>query len=277
MTICIGAICEEDNEASKVVVAADRMVTRGGESPKEFEHTNSKLQKYTDFDQINAITLGAGVSSLIDEFNENLESILSIQEEDITQELFVECARSAYRNTIDQRINHSMLETYGVKANDLIGNDNISDDMAMAIMQDIDDKRSQLRNNLQVIVTGVAEGESFLSVIANGAASNLKSTSFTAVGSGKEPAESAFIHSEYDSSCNVDEALLHVFEAKKRAEEAQGVGDEKTDLGVVYEGGYYEVEGDDLEEIENTFREFNEGVKELRNEYIKDGSGNVAL
>jgi len=285
MTVGIGAVCQSEDDNPKVVAAADRMMTKIGMSPKEYEHTKSKIEAYEFLDECNAIVLGSGMAGLIEmftnEFERNLKSAKisdDAQEDEDTKEIesyndIVKKAQEAYQSTITDRINNRILGSYGLEFEDLTDKE-LRDDITAQLSKKAEDRREELRRQLRVILAGVYEGEPFLFEVGFGDFVNKSATSFCSIGSGGEPASTSLIQSSYDECCGELESIMTVFEAKKKAEKAQGVGDEQTDIVVVEEQNVKVIGDNELNEIEKEYEDYYQKVTNAREKYITDAKQN---
>jgi hypothetical protein len=285
MTIGIGAICESDGDNPKIVAAADRMMTRMGSSPREFEHTKSKIEGYDLLEDCNFVVIGSGTSGLIELFTNSLEKKLrnlsTTQEDEDSEEIerhedVVSKAQEAYQDTITERINNKILGNYGLEFDDLTSKE-YNEGIIASLTEKAEDERMRLRRNLRVIIAGKYENSPFIYDVGFGDYNNKSSTSFCTIGSGAEPAVSAFIQAEYDDSCDLEESIMKVFEAKKKSEKAQGVGDEKTDFVVVENGNIKEISDENLSDIGKEYDSYHQEVKKAREKFISDAKQKVNI
>ena len=91
--------------------------------------------------------------------------------------------------------------------------------------------------NLDILVSGVTEGRAHLYGISNpGTSYCLDAVGFHAIGSGTPHALNTMMAMGLYSGVDLHDALMTVYEAKKLAERAPGVGSRNTDLCIIRNG-----------------------------------------
>lgn len=275
MTVCIGAICEREDEPY-VVVVADRLTTRQGGVPIEAEHTRSKIEEYTEVPNISAATLGAADMDYFDDFNQKLRRKLGTRledDEEVPLGDFVDIAKEAYSETINDRINSQVLSTWGLTVEELPAAD-IQESARNKLMSKVEEHRRRIVQNLVVLLAGIADGDPFIYKIVNGDAHPKNNASYAAIGSGKESAFWVLGQSEYDAKCSRESCILTVYEARKQAENLSGVGDEKTDIGVITStDGLTQIPSEIIDSLEGHYGEYIDDLDNRRGRYLEDGEG----
>jgi len=210
MTVCIAALAE--NEKS-VVLASDKMISKQM-PPIEYEHDVEKIVKMTD----NFYVLIAGtVNNAIDIIN---KAKPQIRENQNPNEKF-EKMKKAYADYRDEKIVDEILRSQGFHS-----------------LQDFQSRQQSLNQNvanqiqgligkanLQTIMTLVAfdNEKCHLKVLIH-PGSLVNPIEYATTGSGELHATQSLIGAKYKKSDDLDAATYLVFEAKKRAEVAPGVG-----------------------------------------------------
>jgi len=270
MTVGIGAICEADTDDPKVIVAADRLVTSGIAARREYEHTSSKMTALCgseDGDPCVVVGVGAGSVSLADEVFYKTQGGITNHDVETTR-MVAKIAAQSLQQMVKETIERQVLSQYDLDLdsfNERQGK--MNPQIVNAIYQDINDKREELLSNVNILLAGVdGHGAHLFNIIQNDM-SRHDSIGYLTVGSGAEPARSAFIRNRFDDECSVSEALLEVTEAKEQSEEAQGVGSQM-DISVLSGDGKEDLD-DDIEELRDIYEEVEEAEKQAREDVME--------
>lgn len=273
MTVGIGAICEAGSDEPKVVVAADRLVTSGRAARREHEHTSSKMVSIIGAggdSPVVAVGVGAGSVSLSDEVFFKVERRISNQIPESTREL-AEYAALSLQEVVQETINRQVLSPHNLDLssfNQIQGQ--MNPNIIQALYQDIEEKKNEVLQQVNILLAGVDDrGAHLYNIISNDMA-RMDSIGYMAVGSGAEPAKSTFIRNRYDDSCDINDALLSVTEAKAQAEEAQGVGREM-DISILSSNGRRDIK-DEVSTLRDIYDEVVEKEKEARDTVIKQNN-----
>lgn len=220
MTICVAAIAED----KYVVMAADRTLTLAFE-PLEFGHeTASKLYEISSGMVVGA----AGSPTHIPELLKRLRKVKAAQSEDFPQKI-AEILSSIRKSRIEQVIlrkfgwDYKTYEQYYSEGRLLEAH-------ARRILEEIDSHHVCIH-----LVTGcvLPNGRGSINEIEDpGVVDCGDAVGFIAVGSGEAYAMQSLIRANYTGSTSLLGAVYQVFEAKKNAEQAIGVG-RRTDLRVI--------------------------------------------
>ena len=220
MTICIAAIADE----KYVIMAADRTITLNLE-PMEFGHGHSsKLYELTP-----GVILGAaGAPVYLPEFIEAFRR----QKAKRADQDWVRMASDAMTNLRRLKIEQQILRKFGwdyATYEKYYSEGNLLEAHARKILEEMD------RYHLCVhLVSGsIHDGRGSIHGIEDpGAVDCFDAIGYTATGSGENYAMQTLVRSDYTSATPLEEAVYHVFEAKKAAEQATGVG-RRTDIRIV--------------------------------------------
>ncbi len=210
MTVCIAALAE--NEKS-VVLASDKMISKQM-PPIEYEHDVEKIIKVAE----NFYILIAGTMNNAIEIINKVKP--QIRENQTPNEKF-EKVKKAYADYRDEKIVDEILRSQGFHSfQDFQGRQqSLNKDVATQIQGLIG------KANLQTVMTLVAidKEKCHLKVLIH-PGSLVNPIEYATTGSGELHATQSLISANYKKSEDLDAATYLVFEAKKRAEVAPGVG-----------------------------------------------------
>lgn len=254
MTVCVGAICQDNNVA---VVASDRMVTTSM-PPIEFEHTKQKIFQISP----NCISLTAGNALRPVELIPKLKTILTkippiSQVAEKTKELY-QILRSNQAEDIFLRPRTISKEIFYSR-----GASFLPPDLFRAIDRDF----TSFNYGLDILIAGVDNKAHLYGVSNPGIVNCYDTIGFHAIGIGFLHAIQIFIASSFKTSYNIDEAISIVYAAKRAAEAAPGVGQE-TDICLVTREQIVDLPEDIIKELANIYDE----VRKTPSEEIKEKS-----
>lgn len=279
MTVGIAAICEADTDDPKVVVAADRLVTSGRAARREYEHTSSKMLDVYGADGASscvALGVGAGSVSLTDEVFYKVNQKIADDAPGMTRQI-AQYAVTSLQQVVQETIERQVLSAQGLDLgtfNQIQGN--MNPNVATGIYQDIIQKKEETLRQVNILLGGVDGNGAHIYNILNNDMSRNDSIGYLTVGSGAEPANSAFIRNRYDDTCELSDALLSVTEAKAQAEEAQGVGRDM-DIAILHEGGREDLDSSQLEELRDIYDEIVDAEREARNDTVEENNYSFSL
>lgn len=229
MTVCLAAICDGGKH---VVVAADRMIT-ASYPPVEFEHDSPKLEKVGD--ACVALTAGDALAH-VDLFRAARGTLGTVSSPSIFQTAGV--IQKAYVAERLQAVEQIILGTRGWDLNHFYTE--VPRVVPAELVYAIDAQISQYDYGLEILLAGV-DTEAHIYLIRNpGRVDCFDSLGYNAIGLGGLHALSTFISNRCSSSLGLNEAVYLVFEAKRRAEIAPGVGKE-LDMAIVSSAGVHEL------------------------------------
>lgn len=235
MTVGIVAACETDTMQSKVVFAADKMLTAQRASPIEYEHPGTKMtQVAPTADHLDVYLVYSGTVSHAKEFTDQLSATINnVRQEtpNIGVRQIAKLADNTYSNFVQKRVQSVALDPLGLELSDLQRQHKFKDNFFDSVWGDVQSVRKDVYDNLNVLLGGVDSGGAHIYGVDKTGLRNLNDTGYAATGSGVQPAESEFIRNEYNTECPLEDSLSLVVAAKMRAEDAQGVGKE-TDIAV---------------------------------------------
>jgi 20S proteasome alpha/beta subunit len=221
MTSCIATICEN----KYVVVATDKMLTLllpsieyEADYPKTVEITPNCL----------ATTAGSAIA-FTPIFHEVMGELRKQGANDIAR--IAELTRNAYGNVRNSKINEEILSTYGLNLQSFYQlNPSMNPNLMAIILQ----RMQQYNYNLWIMIAGVDEAGGHIYRLENPSIKHCcDAIGYHAIGSGDIHAIATFIANNYEvRNTPLQRGLALTYEAKKRSEKAQGVG-EQTDMYVV--------------------------------------------
>ena len=241
MTICIGAICEN---RSKGVIASDRMVTERMLSV-EFEHDEPKFEILSN----NCIALTAGEALPPTELFRAVK--LQIQESSKIKDM-AEAVAETFRNFKRKRIENLVLKQRNLTFDSFLEKQKM---LLPEIVIRIDNQIATAKMNLFILLVGIDEGGAHIFVIVDpGHSVCFDRLGFHAIGSGLPHALSTFISYNYTPVFSLKKAAYVVYEAKKTAEKAPGVGKE-LDMAIVDGEGVKPISEKDIEILDNAYKQ----------------------
>lgn len=246
MTICIGIICKDN---SSLILAADSMLTNRVLSI-QFEHATKKMTCLSD----NCVALTAGDALAHTElFNKVQKEIGRLKSPSTTE--IVDKIKECYQISRKQEIMERILIPRGF--NDFgefyEAQRTLIPDIAMSIQNEID----RYEFGLDIIVVGITEGVAHIYGIANpGTSECFDSVGFHAIGSGLPHSLNTLIARECNQNNSLEEGLLIVYEAKKMAEKAPGVGSTITDICILTPEKKVDFPRDKIEELDKIYEKW---------------------
>jgi hypothetical protein len=251
MTVGIAAICEADTEYPKIVFCADRQIS----SSVKFEHGRSKVLPITNSCWVILSTNDPLVCDLIiNNVREKIkESTPQIKE---VAELFSNELSTYFRQTREREV----LAKYGLTYPTFIENSQtLSDVMMRTILSEVNNYDYEF--DAHFLLFGLEPTPHIYLIDEEGRYKPYDYLGFVTIGSGRDQAFSELTKYAYHPNISYSEGLVRVYNAKKVAERAVGVG-EPMDIAVLhYVGdGKYEI----WEPVKQSLDILNSGVKELQ-------------
>lgn len=219
MTICISAICTE-NEEEYIVFAVDHMITTG---IGQFEHDINKYKCISN----NIVAMVAGNALLMDYFLEDNYSDKSYDEIQLILE-------NKFKNKRLEKIQKEILDIYSIDFDyikDILKNP-ISNEFQSIILKNI----TKAKLNTAILLMGFFEDKAKISEISDSGIQNYDQINFHSIGSGSIQAQNTLLFQKHSKQDNLKTTLYNVYKAKKNAEVMQGVGKE-TDIGYLNKNG----------------------------------------
>lgn len=142
----------------------------------------------------------------------------------------VQVTRNSYVKVRNQKLNENILNSVGLNLQQYYqANQALQPTIAGALLQNM----GRFNYMLWLLIGGVDDAGGHIHIITNpGRTECYDIIGFHAIGSGEHHAISTFISNNYQSSIDLRHGLFLAYEAKKRSEQATGVG-EQTDVWLI--------------------------------------------
>jgi len=244
VTICIAAICEN---GQKVVACADRMITIGMLS-REFEHTRSKIIPLSK----TCLMMTAGPALRDIDLQKHVLRAISGRAEIKLSEI-VSGVKEGYQKARRQKIEELFIKPRGLSLEEFLQSGRgLLPEAGMMI----DESLATFDYGLDILVAGIDNEGAHVYYVENpGTSECFDSIGYHAIGSGEPLAISSLIESGYSGSMSLQEAMWAVFEAKKRSENAPGVG-KAADFTIIDSQQTLPFDAPALEKLEQLYTEF---------------------
>lgn len=254
MTICIVGICDiQDGSPRKAIAVADRMITAGD---TEFEQEAfSKIERLTE----NCVAVTAGSALAHTElFNATKAKFVGTPAPPIAQ--IVDELKNNYVRLRTIRAEEQYFKPLGLTVSYFLENQRSLDStLVLRLSRQLEEAEYGGRPGLQIVVAGIdTTGAHIHCVFDPGSSECFDAIGYCSIGSGERHAESSLIGNDYSSALLAKKALYLMYEAKKRAELAPGVGRIYTDVSIVADSGIQNLTSQQLEELERVYNKRND-------------------
>lgn len=242
-------------EKKYIVSTSDKMITLRN-PPTEYEHSGPKTLPLTD----NCIFAASGLAL---QSLPIFESISNQLKEPHTINNVANIGTSVFVQNRTNVINQTFLNKFGLSLNQFLRTQRILDPTTV---QRINDGLNSYKYDLSLIIAGVDElGPHIYSIEDPGSLSLHDSLGHCSIGSGNVQSFSTFISNEYHSDMKLHEVVSIVFDAKKKSEEATGVG-EKSDIYITSKYSVKKLSSDNVSLLEKNHLETKSLYKSLKKE-----------
>lgn len=242
LTICIGALCEN---SKMVVIASDRMIT-ATYPPIEFEHGIPKLEIICP----TCIVLTAGDALAHADLCRDVRGKVSILSHPLIG-VITEEVRKTYANQRLKVISERYIEPRGWNIKDFYGKyiGVLPPPLAIAIDQQI----INYDYGLEAIVAGADPEEAHIYGVRHpGEVDCYDSLGYHAIGIGAMHAISSLVANSYLPTVDINLATYQVYEAKRNAESAPGVGKD-TDMAIITNKNYKIVANEQISTLQEIY------------------------
>ncbi len=242
MTICIAAICEK---GQKIIVASDRMITSDLLS-QQFEHNIPKMENISK----SCLAVTAGHALAPREIFSKIRVWASSKANPFISEVVAE-VKSKFNELRIRNAEEKHIKSRGFEdVNDFYQKSRtLPQDIYFSLNEQIADERL----GVEILIAGVDVDGAHIHWVRDPGSSDCYDTlCYSAVGSGEPHALHTFIAEEFDNSFPLKKALFIVYEAKKNAQNAPGVG-EKSDFWIIDKESIKEVKKSTLDELEKIY------------------------
>lgn len=255
MTICIVGICDvQKGVPRKAIAIADRMITAGD---TEFEQEAfSKIDKLTE----NCIAITAGSALAHTElFDVTRAKFTGTPAPPIAQ--LVRELKDNYVALRTIRAEERYFKPLGLTVKEFLENQHSLDStLVLRLSRQLDEaKYGGGRVGLQIVVAGTdTTGAHIHCVFDPGSSECFDAISYCSIGSGERHADSALIVNDYNITLSIKKALYLIYEAKRRAELAPGVGKTYTDISIVSDSTIQNLTAQQIQELRKVYDKHNE-------------------
>jgi ATP-dependent protease HslVU (ClpYQ) peptidase subunit len=247
MTVCIGALCEA---GKSIVIAADRMVTFG--PPMSLQAEPPTLRKIFNAGQSCVMLFSGGVPDG-EELISNVVLTLGGSRNHLVAQV-AEIVRNSYVKLKTKRVEENILGP-------LLGSDYatfrtlVAQSSSSQLLQQVLGMIMQHNLQLEILIAGTdATGGHLFAVTHPGQILSVNMVGYAAIGSGGMHAAVALSLGGHTAAATLCDAVFNVYEAKKAAEVAPGVGN-LTDIAIVKNGQIFGIKHDLLDILEEVHKE----------------------
>jgi hypothetical protein len=246
MTICIAAICDGNSSA---ILASDSMLTNQG-LLIQFEHPTKKMTRLSE----TCIALTAGDALAYTELFGMVEiQIKELREPSVFQ--IVDRVKGCYQLIREVEIKERILRPRGFadfrefyQAQSVL-----HPDIALTIQSQIE----RYDYGLEILIAGISEDKAHIYGISDpGTSKCFDAIGFDAIGTGLPHAINTLIARGYYQEMSLQEGLIIVYEAKKMAEKAPGVGSNITDICIMNSQGVTEFPREKIGELDKIYEKW---------------------
>lgn len=238
MTICIAGVCElSDGHPRTAIAIADRMITAGD---TEFEQEAfSKIEKLTQ----NCVAVTAGSALAHTELFRITKARFSGTPAPPIYDI-VQSIKESYVKLRTMRAEERYFKPLGLTIPYFLQNQRTLDS---TLVLRLSRQLEEASYGLMLVVAGVDIGGAHIHCIMDpGTSECFDAIGYCSIGSGERHADSALITNDYNVSLSLKKALYLVYEAKKKAELAPGVGRAYTDINIITPSGIKDVSADQI-------------------------------
>jgi 20S proteasome alpha/beta subunit len=251
MTVCIAAVCDG---GKSVIVAADRMFTAPPPVNMEFETAEKKIEQVSP----GCVALFAGNSAYATEIIQGaLDALAGAQRPQVP--VVIERLKESYIRVRNQKVRDQIIiPALGpdfVRAEALGMNIPTYLQAQQAIYGQMVMMQQQFNLGSDIVVAGVDDLGARLHVLSHpGTTASLDKLGHASIGSGGNHANMRLALGAQTKNSNLVETLYRVFDAKKAAEVAPGVGQE-TDIAIVSAAETKQCSRELLQDLSEIFNE----------------------
>jgi len=246
MTICIGGICEG---GSSIVLATDTMLTNQGLSI-QFEQPARKMTRLSDA----CVALTAGDALAHTElFTTAQADIAKLKAPSVLE--IVDRVKYCYQVTRKREIQERILNPRGFPGfrEFYEAQRVLIPDIALAIQTEIE----RYDYGLEILIAGVSEGKAHIYGVSDpGTSKPFDAVGFHAIGSGLPHAINTMIARGWHHALPLEDGLVVVYEAKKMAEKAPGVGSTITDISIIIASGIMDVPRERIPQLHQSYEKW---------------------
>ncbi len=251
MTVCIACLTDKSNA---VVVASDRMITAGFLA-LQFEHEGTKIYK---FQGKSIVSLTAGEATRYLEIFRRTEGEIG-EKPNLTVEEIVGVVSKQYEKLRNEKIVEKFFRPMGLTRETFYSQyiRMLPEEIAMGL----DKLIHEFDLGVTIIITGVDKTGAHIYTVGNpGTSECLDSIGYHSIGIGQSHSLLSLVANNASAKDNTVNSIYYVFEAKKRAENAPGVG-LMVDVSVITSSGVSNLTTKELGVIQAAYDKINKPRK----------------
>lgn len=259
MTVCIAAMCED---SKKIVAGSDRMLTSGMLS-LAFEPIRPKIVPLSE----SCVMMTAGPALRDIELEKYVRKELAGMTR-VAIPLIVEKVKDGYQAARKKKIEELYIKPRGLTLQKFLEEGRaLVPDVAMLI----DEQLATYDYELEVLIAGVdSDGAHIYAVYNPGTAECFDSLGYHSIGSGEPHSAYSLIEGAHSHRAGLQEAMWAVYEAKKRAERAPGVG-QTDDFVIIEQGRVVNFSPEAIEKLAELYKE----VRHSWDSWVKEFGGKL--
>jgi hypothetical protein len=260
MTVCIAALCDDD-DGPRAVVAADRMVTLG--TFIEFEHAVSKMAPASPY----ALAMVSGDTLVGTRIAETVAQGVSGTSSPPIADIATALA-GEFNNARQAQLEEQFLVPRGLDLQSYYG---AHAALQQGIVAMVDNQMAQFNLGVELLLAGIDQTGAHIHTVQNPGGSDRlwDQIGYTAVGSGAIHALQSMIGFGHSGAAAYHQTVFRVYASKRRAEVAPGVGKD-TDMAVVSAGGTHYLTKGELDQLGKMFGEFESSTDTALKAKLKD-------
>jgi 20S proteasome alpha/beta subunit len=221
MTICIAVLAEN---STKIVIAADQMITAN--IPVSYQFETENVKKIYPIPGKNAVIMTAGNAIAAYEIVEKVKRKIAASAETETVEQIAEIARSIYQDVRRRQVVERFLNTRGLDLGTYLSNQRA---LHEGVVSEIEKALQGWSIDVDLIIAGGDSDSCHIYNVSHPGVTDCHDpVGYVCVGSGSPHAMYYLIGSKYKKSMKVEDVKKLVSGAKKRSEVAPGVGKHTT-------------------------------------------------
>ncbi len=261
MTICIAALCEEGNA---VVTASDRMITADFLA-LQFEHPNPKIEKLAE----SCVGLTAGDALAHTELFRNCKEYIQVLKTP-NVDLIANTIKNQFSELRKKQAEDLLLKPRGLTIINFYKDgyiNKIPSDLATVIDRGI---IRDIKYPIIILIAGVDKTGAHIYCVSDpGIVNCFDRLGYNAIGSGDRHALYSIIENNHSESKGLNETVFTVYEAKRKAELAPGVG-KAIEIVIITSEGIKEISKSEMNQLEAIYsKKVNPSQKDIEESISK--------
>jgi 20S proteasome alpha/beta subunit len=243
MTICIAAICDQQKA---IVVASDKMLTADFYD-LQFEQPDPKFEALGE----SCVGLTAGdADAHIELFRAIRKNIADWKSPEV--EMIAEMVKDQFVYLRKKRAEAYVLQPRGITLNQFYSGAFIRDNPNEWVLG-VDREIRNFRYRVEILIAGVdISGAHIYSVEDPGVTYCFDGLGYATIGSGERHAFNSIVDNHYNINLGIKQTVYLIYEAKKRAEHAPGVG-QAVEIAIVTRNGITQLDESQKSQLEKIY------------------------